>query len=101
MRRKRAFGLSRPRFLSGLRMCQSAAIRHGTGLKSSVALLELGGGSCVKSCTLMSAARRVSRRSSGGCSMWLMSHAISVGGGEGRAWDSERWRQRKMNQAYW
>ena len=59
--------------------------RHGpTGSKSSVALLKLGVGSCVKSCTLMPAARRVSRRSSGGCSMWLMSHAISVGaGGQG------------------
>ena len=63
-------------------MCQSAAIRQGTGSKISGALLELGIGSYAKSRTLIPAARRVSKCSSGDCPTRPMSHAISVAAGE-------------------
>ena len=81
----------------GLRMCQSAAIRNGTGSKSPGALMELGVGSCAKH-TLMPAARRVSMRSSGGCSMWLMLQAIPIGAGEA---GSEQWKVKEAGEDDW
>ena len=48
IRRKRPLGLSRPKFLCRLRMCQSAAMRHGTRSKTSGVLLAFGIGSYAK-----------------------------------------------------
>jgi hypothetical protein len=53
-----------------------------TGSKTSGALLELGIGSYVKSRTLIYAAQRVSVRSSGNYSAWLVSYGIPVDVGE-------------------
>ena len=64
IKRKRPLGPSRPKFLYGLRMRQSATMRHGTGSNTPGALLALGISSYAMSRTLMPAARRLSVRSS-------------------------------------
>ena len=54
-------------------------------------IIELGIGSYSKSRTLMPAAQRLSIRSSGNCSMWLMSYAMFIAAGEAglKRWEEE------------